>query len=66
MWFERYARRIEDWRLSAGKQKREAFALQVGTDGFALLDALDGAGAPAATRAVPMVSTLRDVWRVHY
>ena len=34
--------------------------------GFILLDALDAPDAPAAARAVPMVATLRDVWRVHY
>jgi hypothetical protein len=40
-WFERYAQRAEDWRLpGGGKGKREAYAQQVGTDGFALLDAL--------------------------
>ena len=30
----------------SGKDKREAFALEVGADGFALLDALDDASAP--------------------
>ena len=65
-WFKRYAYRIENYRLPSGKDKREAFALEVGADGFALLDALDDASAPAAARALPMVGTLRDVWRVHF
>jgi transposase len=43
-----------------------ASALAVGEDGFLLLAALDGPGAPAAAREAPMVRTLRDVWRVHY
>jgi transposase len=65
-WFERYAHRIEDWRLPNGQARREALALEVGADGFLLLDALDGPGAPAEAREVPMVGTLRAVWRVHY
>jgi transposase len=65
-WFERYARRIEDYRLPKSREKRAALALEVGADGFLLLDALDAPTAPAAARGVPMVGTLRDVWRVHY
>ncbi len=65
-WCERYGRRIEEYRLPKSRDKREALALEVGADGFCLLDALDRADAPAAARSVPMVQTLRDVWRVHY
>jgi transposase len=65
-WFERYARRIEDYRLPKGREKREALALEIGADGFLLLEALDAPTAPVAAREVPMVGTLRDVWRVHY
>src|SRR5918995_5145892 len=63
-WFERYGRRVEEYRLPKGQDKREAFALAVGEDGVLLLAALDGPGAPAAAREVPMARTLRDVWRV--
>src|SRR5918995_917809 len=66
VWFERYAHRIEDCRLPKSQEKREALALEIGADGFRLLDALDAPTAPTAARAVPMVRTLRDVWRVHY
>ena len=66
VWFERYARRVEDYRLPKKQSEREALALDVGADGFALLDALDVPDAPAAARELPMVGTLRDVWRVHY
>ena len=65
-WFERYGRRVEEYRLPKGQDKREAFALAVGEDGFLLLAALDGQDAPVAAREEPMVQTLRDVWRVHY
>src|SRR3954470_1626237 len=66
VWFERYGRRVEDYRLPKRQEERQALALAVGADGFLLLDALDAPGAPAAAREVPMVQTLRDVWRVHY
>lgn len=65
-WFERYARRVEDYRLPKKQAEREALALEVGADGFVLLDALNAPDAPAAAREVPMVGTLRDVWRIHY
>jgi len=65
-WFERYGRRVEDYGLPKRLEEREAFALEVGMDGFCLLGALDAQDAPAEASAVPMVQTLRDVWRVHY
>ena len=65
-WFERYGRRVEDYRLPKKQAEREALAIEVGADGFVLLDALNAPDAPAAAREVPMVGTLRDVWRIHY
>ena len=65
-WFERYGRRVEDYRLPKRREDRETLALEVGADGFVLLDALDAPTAPAAAREVAMVQTLRDVWRIHY
>jgi transposase len=66
VWFERYGRRIEEYRLPKGQDKRAALVLEIGTDGFLLLDALDEPTAPAAARGLPMAQTLRDVWRTHY
>ena len=66
VWFERYGRRVEDYRLPKSQEKREALALEIGADGFFLLDTLDGPDAPQTAREVAMVQTLRDVWRVHY
>jgi transposase len=65
-WFERYARRVEDYNLPKSQEKRVALALEIGADGFLLLDALDAPTAPPAARDVPMVQTMRHVWRVHY
>ena len=65
-WFERYGRRVEEYRLPRGREAREALALEIGADGFLPLDALDAPGAPAEAHPVPMARTLREVWRVHY
>ncbi len=61
-----YDRRVEDMRLPDTPPKREAYAVQVGTDGFALLDALDCTGAPADATALPEVAVLRRVWARHF
>jgi len=66
VWFERYGRRVEDYRLPKAQAERAALALAIGADGFALLEALDAPEAPSEARSVPMVGTLRAVWRVHY
>jgi transposase len=66
IWFERYGRRVEDYRLPRSQEKRQALALEIGMDGFRLLEALDASTAPVDARDAPMVKTLREVWRVHY
>jgi transposase len=66
VWFKRYGRRIEDYRLPKRRNEREALAIEIGRDGFTLLDALAAPDAPVAARQQPMVGTLRDVWRIHY
>ena len=65
-WHERYDRRVEDIRLPETAPKREAYAVQVGTDGFVLLDALDRAGAPPDAAGLPEVAVLRRVWARHF
>jgi transposase len=65
-WFERYGHRVEDSRLPRSREKREALALEIGADGFQLLDALDAPTAPPAVRTVTMVQTMRKVWQIHY
>ena len=63
---ERYDRRVEDMRLPDTPPKREAYAAQVGADGFTLLDALDGPKAPPDAAALPEVAVLRRVWARHF
>src|SRR4051812_30067866 len=45
-----------------GTEAREAQAIAIGTDGFALLGAVYAPGAPAWLRELPAVETLRRVW----
>lgn len=53
-------------RLPDTLPKREAYAVQVGTDGFLLLDALDGKDVPEGLREPPEVGVLRRVWARHF
>ena len=62
-WFERYAHRAEEYWLPKGKAAREAYAVQVGQDGFDLLTALEQE--PALGQR-PLVDILRRVWVQHY
>lgn len=61
-WVERYDHRVEDYRLPAGKQAREDYAVVIGKDGSSLLSAIYAAEAPLWLREIPAVHTLRRVW----
>ena len=65
-WAERYARRVEDDRLPGKQAAREALALTIGRDGYALLDAALADDAPTWLRAIPAVETLRRAWVQQY
>lgn len=65
VWFKRYGRRVEDYRLPKRREEREALALAIGTDGLDLLEALDAPDVRAQIREVSMLQTLCDMWRIH-
>lgn len=65
-WVERYARRVEEYRLPSGKAERERAANEIGADGWQLLDALDEPATPTWLRELPAVQTLRRVWAQQY
>ena len=65
-WFERYGRRVEEYRLPQGREAREALARQVGEDGLRLLTDVFDATAPLALRALPAVEILRRTWVQRY
>lgn len=65
-WFERYSRRIEDYRLPKGKEARQAYGETVGADGIVLLTALFAPTAPPTLRLLPAVDLLRRTWIAQY
>ena len=65
-WFERYGRRVEEYRLPQGRDARAAFARQVGEDGMRLLADVFAPEAPPALRALPAVEVLRRTWVQRY
>jgi len=65
-WFDRYARRIESFRLPAKDSERDAWAAQVGADGWRLWQALTSPGAPQGVTGLEQVEVLRRVWVQEY
>jgi transposase len=60
-WFERYSRRIEDYRLPKSREARNKYAETVGADGFRLLQRIDKSR-KKSLKELPMVSLLRQQW----
>jgi transposase len=54
-WYQRYGQRASDYRLPQHQTARAALAVTVGTDGFALLEAVYAADTPGWLRQVPAV-----------
>ncbi len=65
-WFERYSRRVEEYRLPRGNEARQEYAALVGADGMRLLEAIAGSAAPPALRLLPAVEVLRRTWVQQY
>lgn len=65
VWFERYGRRVEDYRLPKGAEAKEKLGMQVAEDGFTLLAAL-ARRAPQQLTELDAVKTLRLVWQRHF
>lgn len=65
-WADRYARRIEEYRLPQRETARGALAQQIGQDGQHLLTALGGPDAPAWLGTLPAIRTLAIIWAQQY
>jgi transposase len=65
-WYERYAQRVEDYRLPKSQRARDAYAKTVGEDGFKLLDELKTSYLSADLTNLSKVAVLRKVWTRHY
>jgi transposase len=61
-WVHRYARRFDGYRLPTSKEKREELAVQIGEDGFYLLQAIYSETGPQALKTSPKVEILRRIW----
>src|SRR5262249_44960384 len=65
-WYERYGPRSEVSRFPKETSKRDALALQIGADGYALLDGLGRDERAQSLRRLPAVEILRQIWVQHY
>jgi transposase len=61
-WVLRYARRFDGYRLPTSKAQREALAVQIGEDGFYLLQAIYAKAGPKELKESPKVEILRRIW----
>jgi transposase len=64
-WFERYATRVEEYRLPKGEAARTALGERIGADGHTILVAVYAPSAPAWLRELPAVQTLRRAHQFH-
>jgi transposase len=60
-WSARYGRRIDSWRLPTAQTKRDQLAVDYGTDGLALVEAVYSAAAPVWLAELAPVQALRLV-----
>lgn len=61
-WFDRYGRRIENYRLPKPDSERKALGSTIARDGLMLLDAIYDPSSPPWLKHLPAVETLRQVW----
>lgn len=57
-WFERYSRRVEEYRLPKGEETRQGYAVTVGIDGMKLVELFWSPGAPPALEELARVELL--------
>jgi transposase len=65
-WYDRYGLRADRGRLPKEASRRDALALQIGADGYQLLDEVGKDGSPLALRNLPALEVLRRIWLQHY
>ena len=65
-WYERYGSRVEAYRLPKKEPEWEAYAIQVGEDGYRLLGWVYEADSPREIRDNTAVEILRRVWVQEY
>jgi transposase len=66
VWYERYGPRAESFRLPKEKSKRDSLAVQIGADGYALMDAVFRHDEARHLRHLPDFEALRRIWIQQY
>jgi transposase len=65
-WLERYATRVDNYRLPDGEVARIAYAEQIGRDGQSLLTAIELEENAGWLAEVPAIRLLRQVWEQNF
>jgi transposase len=65
-WYERYSRRVENYRLPKAEKERLELAATIGADGDQLLAAIDAAVEQPWLAQLPTIQVLREVWTAQY
>lgn len=65
-WFDKYGKRLEEYRLPKDDNQRQTLAKTIGTDGHHLLNTIYAEDAPDFLRSLPAVETMRQIWIQHY
>ena len=65
-WYELYGPRAESYRLPKERSKRDALAVQIGADGYALMDAIYSRDDAQHLRCLPDLEVLRCIWLQQY
>ena len=61
-WYDRYGRRMENYRFPKAQTARDELGATIGRDGLDLLAAVDAAAELPQLRALPAIEILRQVW----
>ena len=65
-WFDRYVKRVEEYRFPESKSERQELAQVIGMDGMVLLSAIYSEDSPDWLRNIPAVEILRRTWVHQY
>ena len=67
IWFDRYGRSFNEYRLPTKDSERDELAVMIGSDGLRLLDTIyNDPNAPSQLRHLDAIEVLRQTWVQHY
>jgi len=65
-WFDRYEKRLDEYRLPQEKKERTLFGETIGADGYLLLSMVSSEASPEWLRSLPAVEAMRQIWVQQY